>query len=212
MKVIVQMTCVYYDFETTGLNPFSEHIIEYCFMKSDGEYITSLINPGKQIDSNIERITTITNNMLSNSPTILEKKNEITTFLNICTNESNDLFLIAHNNANFDRFFFKNIYINEIVKNVISKPVENSETEYKTTMYYIDTIHLAKYVFRNKNRYNLKALCQLLSIEPGKHRAFSDTIALKKLYESLVKSLALLNEIDYNILIQDPSMVYNIIY
>lgn len=208
------MMCIYYDFETTGLNPFSEKIIEYCFMKHSGESITSLVNPCNQIDSNIERITTITNQMLSNSPTITEKKNEITTFLNICTNESNDLFLIAHNNANFDRFFFKNIYKNEILKNVISKPVtvDNINSVYRTNLFYIDTIHLAKYIFRNKKRYNLKVLCQICNIEPGKHRALSDTIAVKKLYESLVKTLSLLIEIDYNTLIQDPSIVYNIIY
>ena len=37
---------IYYDFETTGLNPFNNKVIEYAFLREDSsELISSLIDP-----------------------------------------------------------------------------------------------------------------------------------------------------------------------
>ena len=66
----------YFDFETTGLNPFHSKIIEYCFMKHDGTFIESLINPGFNISDKIESVTHISNNELINKPSIEQKKGD----------------------------------------------------------------------------------------------------------------------------------------
>ena len=47
----------YYDFETTGLNPFHNKIIEYCFIDSNNRQLQSLINPGFKINDVIKILT-----------------------------------------------------------------------------------------------------------------------------------------------------------
>ena len=191
---------VYYDFETTGLNPFHNKIIEYCFIDSRNNQLQSLINPGSEISDIISNITHISNDMLKDKPSINDKKNDIINFLNMCHNEY--VYLVAHNNNNFDRFFFKNIF----KEDSLWEPILNEKIR------YIDTIHLAKYLMPNQKMFNLKALCKYYSIEPGTHRATDDTIALKQLFEKLVYILAQKIKIDYEILIKNPKMIYNIIY
>ena len=44
-KKVENEQIIFYDFETTGLNPFRHKIIEYAFMKDTDDYISSLINP-----------------------------------------------------------------------------------------------------------------------------------------------------------------------
>ena len=56
---------VFYDFETTGLNPFHDKIIEYSFNKSNtNETLSNLVNPETSISPIITKITNITNEML----------------------------------------------------------------------------------------------------------------------------------------------------
>lgn len=191
---------VYFDFETTGLNPFHNKIIEYCFIDSTNKQLQSLINPGVEITDVIYNITKISNDMLKDKPSISNKKNDIIEFLNMCNTEC--VYLVAHNNNNFDRFFFKNIFKGDAVW----EPILNEKIK------YIDSIHLAKYLMPYQKMFNLKALCKYYSIVPGTHRAIDDTIALKKLFEKLVYILSQKEKIDYETLITNPKLIYNIIY
>ena len=55
-------TCetIYYDFETTGLNPFHDRIIEYAFVReNDDTSISSLVNPLKKFPKFITDLTGI---------------------------------------------------------------------------------------------------------------------------------------------------------
>ena len=63
---------VFYDFETTGLNPFYNKIIEYAFMKDKEpeDYISSLIDPETKFESKITQITGIHPDDLNDKPTI----------------------------------------------------------------------------------------------------------------------------------------------
>jgi DNA polymerase-3 subunit alpha (Gram-positive type) len=194
------MSLFYYDFETTGLNPYHEKIIEYSFIRQDNEAIQSLINPKAKFSDKIEMITQITNSMVEQAPTIEEKKDEITSFLNIYNSEC--VYLVAHNNSNFDRFFFKNIYKSDAVLG----PILNTKVK------HIDSIHLAKYLLPELKTFNLKFLCKKFNIVPGTHRAMDDTIALKLLFERLVWTLSFMEDIEYAKLIKNPQMIYNILY
>jgi DNA polymerase-3 subunit alpha (Gram-positive type) len=194
------MSLFYYDFETTGLNPYHEKIIEYSFIRQDNEAIQSLINPKAKFSDKIEMITQITNSMVEQAPTIEEKKDEITSFLNIYNSEC--VYLVAHNNSNFDRFFFKNIYKSDAVLG----PILNTKVK------YIDSIHLAKYLLPELKTFNLKFLCKKFNIVPGTHRAMDDTIALKLLFERLVWTLSFMKDIEYDKLIKNPQMIYDILY
>ena len=60
MKIFV------YDFETTGLNPFHDKIIDFCFYDLlTGKKVEGLVNPEREISSKITEITGITNEQLS---------------------------------------------------------------------------------------------------------------------------------------------------
>ena len=193
------MSIYFVDFETTGLNPYHSSIIEYCFMDYN-KSIDSLINPGFKFQAKIEEITGITNKMVEESPRIENKKNEICEFLNIYNCDC--IYLVAHNNSNFDRFFFKYIFKNDMVIG----PILSSKVK------YIDSIHLAKYLFPNVKSFNLKRLCNLFGIVPGEHRARSDTEALKNLFDRMLHILSQKINVDYNILLQNPKIIYDILY
>lgn len=194
------MSLFYYDFETTGLNPYHSKIIEYCFVCPKGNILESLVNPCIMFSDKIVEITGITNTMVQSMPPIEEKKQEISDFINLFNREH--VYLVAHNNSNFDRFFFKNIYKNDSVIG----PILNQKIR------YIDTIHLAKYLLPNTKTFNLKYLCKKFGILPGTHRARDDTLALKQLYEILLRILAKKEDIEYDKLIKNPKIVYDILY
>ena len=169
-------------------------------MNLDEKYIQHLINPGFAIADTITKITTITNDMLKEQPPIIEKKKEILEFLNLYQTECT--YIVAHNNCNFDRFFFKKIFKDDTLWN----PILNKKVK------YIDTIHLAKYLLPNNKQYSLGALCKYFNIIAGTHRAYSDTLALKELFKKLIIILSQKENIDYNTLMNNPELIYNIIY
>ena len=75
---------IYFDFETTGLNPYHDQIIEYSFIQEEDEpydlndeesykhntFITDLVNPMKKFEKKITDITGI-------HPDELEEKTDI---------------------------------------------------------------------------------------------------------------------------------------
>lgn len=194
------MSLFYYDFETTGLNPYHARITEYCFVSPKGDILESLVNPGIMLSDQIVEITGITNTMVQDMPSISEKKQDISEFINLFNSEY--VYLVAHNNSNFDRFFFKNIYKTDPVIG----PILNQKIR------YIDSIHLAKYLLPDTKTFNLKYLCKKFGITPGTHRARDDTIALKQLFEFLVRILGKKEDIEYDKLIKNPRLVYDILY
>lgn len=95
MKVIV------IDFETTGLAPGYDRVIEAAAVELVDGSITrrfqSLANPGMRISSFIEGYTGISNAMVKKAPPVAEMMAQLADFLG-------DAQLAAHN-ANFDRGF-----------------------------------------------------------------------------------------------------------
>ena len=74
---------VYYDFETTGLNPFHDEIIEYAFLnKSTGRTIEGLVKPETPVSNLIQNITKITNTMLEEEKPISGHIKKLEEFLN----------------------------------------------------------------------------------------------------------------------------------
>jgi DNA polymerase III alpha subunit (gram-positive type) len=98
-----QHQLVFYDFETTGLNPFHEEIIEYAFYNyHTGEKITGIVNPEKTIPSIVCSITKITNDMVRCEEPLEGHANILHSFLN-----RPNLIFVAHNGDGFDKFFLK---------------------------------------------------------------------------------------------------------
>jgi DNA polymerase III subunit alpha, Gram-positive type len=165
---------IFYDFETTGLNPFHDEVIEYAFFNyTTGEKLEGFIKPTTPVSSKITRITNITNEMLLNEDTLPVVVPKLETFLN----KDNCIF-VAHNNDGFDRFFLKRI--------CLKSPLLSHRLK---LWKYIDTIHLAKLILPQLRGFSLKKLAEYFNIVPGTHRAMDDTIALKDIYLKLIEKI-----------------------
>tara|TARA_Y100001970_G_scaffold213331_1_gene260631 strand:- start:95 stop:691 length:597 start_codon:yes stop_codon:yes gene_type:complete len=180
---------IFYDLETTGLNPYHNKIIEVAGIKYStekkkiiGEF-RELVNPKTPISSFITNLTGITNQMVENKDTI---DNVITRFIQFCG--ENNVYLVSHNNDGFDKLFLENI-------------VEYRKIIHK--IHFIDTLKLAKKLINNRKSYSLKNLCNYANITyENAHRALVDAKLLYKLYRFLISEnhsdLEYLNENDMN--------------
>ena len=101
----VDVKQIYFDFETTGLNPYYSKIIDFCFLKEpltsdlddsfindinkkansdfilNENYFSSLVNPEEKLKTKITEITNITSDMLVNKPTINQLASSINDFI-----------------------------------------------------------------------------------------------------------------------------------
>ena len=76
---------IYFDFETTGLNPYHNKIIEYCFMIEDNDYseISDIVDPEEKIEKKITDITNIHPDMFEGKDNIDAHILKIYNFANI---------------------------------------------------------------------------------------------------------------------------------
>ena len=109
---------IYFDFETTGLNPYIDKIIEYSFILENNEdydpndeesfkdntYISSLVNPRCKFEKKISEITGIHPDMLMKETTIKKHILYINGFINY-EKKNRNIYLIAHNCDSFDKLF-----------------------------------------------------------------------------------------------------------
>lgn len=100
-QLIRSADLVLFDFETTGLDPREDRIIEIGGQRiSHGEVVeefSTLVNPGRPISEQITKITGITNEMLADKPTAAEVLPKFLHFID-------SALLVAHN-AEFDMAF-----------------------------------------------------------------------------------------------------------
>ncbi len=93
-----QESIIFLDFETTGLDPIRDHIIEIGALKIDHEgydhTYEQLVKPPVDIDERITKITGITNEMVVGAANIVEAMTKLVEFIG-------DGKLVAHN-AEFD--------------------------------------------------------------------------------------------------------------
>ena len=188
---------IYFDFETTGLNVFNDRVIEYCFKdEKEQKTIQGLIKIKKKLSKEIENITGITDDMLSLAKKIDTHQDKMLSFLD----NGHNNYLIAHNGNNFDRFFLQRIL------------KKWGTTTINQNIKFIDTIHLAKYIFPGNKSYSQKNLCIQFNITSGNHRAEADVIALEKLYRILLFHLSNKINIKPHILINNPDIIYDLLY
>ena len=201
---------IYFDFETTGLNPYHDKIIEYAFIQEesgesyDGDYkhntyFNDLINPKIKFDKKITDITGIHPEELENKEDIYSHLPNIMSFINYGM-KTKEIYLVAHNCDSFDRLFLINA-----IKNY-GEPIDYKHIK------FIDTLNLCKILLPNIKSYSLKNMTKHFNIIPGEHRAMSDTIALRELYHKLVECLAKRINMDTNYILHNPSIVYDYIY
>jgi len=158
------------DFETTGLNPYSDRITEIAALRYRrgrivAEFVT-LIDPQRNIPEFLERKIGITNDMVRGRPIIEDKIEELCEFLG-------DDLLVAHN-TKFDLGF-----LNANVERVLGKTIGN-ET--------VCTLDLAGRNIENLGSYALQSVCDYLGIHRDKaHRAKDDAMAAAELYMRIMR-------------------------
>ena len=155
------------DIETTGGKFDCESITEIAILKYDGEKIldqfSSLVNPEKEIDSFVKKLTGINNQMLKNAPKFFNIAKRI-------INITDDCVLVAHN-ASFDYRVLK---------------TEFRRLGYNYSKKTLCTVNLSKKLIPNKNSYSLGKLTKNLGIPLKRnHRALDDAIATFNLFKLL---------------------------
>lgn len=173
------------DFETTGLNPQIDRIIEIGAVKlvegQIADSLSMLVNPGVPLSEDVIRITGIQDHMLMNEPGAEVAMPKLLAFIGNSP-------LAAHN-ASFDIAFLDN----ELKR--LNKEVKLPQ---------LDTLAFAQKLYPGLKRFNLGAICKHLGVSlKNAHRAVQDatataqvlTFMLRDVQEKGAISLADINEL-----------------
>ena len=169
------------DLETTGLDKYSDEIIEIAMVKFNQENFeiiesfSTFIKPTINIPDIISNITNIFDSDVQDAPVFNEIKKEIINFIW-------DTPLLWHN-VFFDRNFLIQKWIN-IKGNIV-----------------IDTFFLANFLHFNSPSLNLEMLCKFLEIPfSWMHRAFNDVNATISLFKKLIENFNKLKSLKKDLL------------
>jgi DNA polymerase III subunit epsilon len=156
---------VFFDVETTGLNPQSDRIIEVGIVRVKNDKVTneysSLVNPEIPIESIIHKLTGITDLELSSAPKFSDIYTEIQKILD-------ETIIVAHN-AIFDISFLAN---------------EFGRLKIYENMNYICSLQTSRKLYSNFAKHNLSAIVDRLHLDSGsRHRALSDARVLHQFFK-----------------------------
>ena len=164
-------TYVVFDIETTGFSSVKDHIIEIGAVKVENgrmtERYSTFVNPGVPIPFRITSLTSITDEMVMDSPKIDVVLPEFLAFVG-------DAVLVAHNAA-FDVGF-------------IEQNCKNLGLPHEYT--YLDTVALARVLLPTLSKYKLNVVAKALGISlENHHRAVDDAGATAEIFERFVSML-----------------------
>lgn len=169
---------VAFDFETTGLSPERDEIVEFGAIKFiDGKIVgqfESLIDPLRSIPADASRISGIDDSMVKGKPRLAEILPGFMAFIQ-------DSVLMAHN-AGFDLGFLRvgcTRVGHALPQNLV-----------------IDTQILARKAWPGQKSYSLQNLVAMLQIPPNKaHRALDDSLMCMKLFLACADRLSFMGDI-----------------
>jgi DNA polymerase-3 subunit epsilon len=166
-------TPIFYDTETTGIDPAAECIVEIAAYDPMGNRtFQKLVHPGRPIPLEASRIHNITDEMVKNSPSFAVVGKE---FVEFC---GENPILIAHNNDAFDFHFLRH----EFKRHQLVMP------EWR----FFDTLKWARKYRRDLPRHSLQFLRETYGIEANQaHRALDDVVVLHKLFSMMSGDLTI---------------------
>jgi len=173
---------IFYDLETTGLNPYHSKIIEIAALlysveqKKVIDRFSSLVNPGIHIPEKITKITKIDDEMVNNAPNLDTVLKEFINFSRL--NEECNIYFVAHNGDSFDKLFLR-------------QHLFNNQYQINANINHLDTMRFAQKLLPNVKRYSLNSLCLHYGIEQkNAHRADADTTHMVNVYHKLCEELS----------------------
>ena len=172
------MTTFVIDYETNGLNPFHDDVIEIAIkvLGTDKSFECLVIHQNKKgLPGKITEITGITNQLLKEKG--LNHKDAYTkmiSFIEENTSEEEPFYLVAHNGQGFDFIFFKKAL------RIMNKKFDNVR--------YVDSLFLSKVVNPSQYSHSMKTLCKVYNVvNEQEHRALGDVNALEKIMDIMMK-------------------------
>ena len=162
---------IWYDFETTGLNPFHEKIIEISARDNKGAIFDSLLKIDSVLSPDIIKITGITDEMLNTQGR--EYNQVIHDFYTYITSDTNNdrVFLIAHNGDAFDKIFLKT-------------QLKKLNLQLPSKVNFVDSIFVTKLLYPKLYSHSMASLGKYFAvINESAHRAAGDVNALIKLWD-----------------------------
>lgn len=173
------VTFVAFDFETTGLYPATDRIVEFGAVKFHGgtevDRFARLANPGMPISPDAAAVSGISDADVAGEPPVDEVVPEFVAFLE-------DAVLMAHN-APFDLGFLR-----AAVQRLDRTDIGNT---------IIDTQVLAMKAFPRRKSYGLQNLANELGLPPNRaHRACDDAIMCMRLFNRCVEELSFMGELE----------------
>ena len=162
---------VVFDIETTGFSPVNNRIIEIGAVKVCGgevvDRFSTFVNPQVPIPFEIEKLTSIRDDMVMDAPLIEEVLPEFLAFCEGCV-------LVAHN-ANFDMSF--------IMENARRQGLPDSFT-------YVDTVGISRVLLPNQAKHTLDAVAKTLNISlENHHRAVDDAECTAWIFVKFIQML-----------------------
>jgi len=166
------------DLETTGLDPYTDKIIEIGLVRLEGGKITgkyhTLINPNQPLHIKVKRLTGLEDRDLAGAPELADVLPEVVDFIGDSA--------IAGHNVDFDLGF---------LAAARGEPFRNLS---------YDTLELARLVAPDSPGFRLSTLCKAFNIElKTGHRALDDAVATARLLTVLIEKI---RKIDLDVLVQ----------
>ena len=205
------------DFETTGLNPYHDEIIEFAIKKyNDVSHIQSLVKPNKTflIPPKITEITGITTQMIFEGQNVVDSivaTEMMFNYLNDTYDGNGKIYLIAHNGIPFDFVYLRTL----VKKYCIQKNMGLKEIALfrnYDNIVFMDSLDIARSFVPHLYSYSQKNLCKIFNIvQNNAHRALGDVEDLEKVYYTIVNYG--INKFKYDKdLLQYPQKIFDRIY
>jgi len=182
------MVTIIYDFETSGLNPYHEDVIEIgCRCIETNEVFTCLVQPlsDRIIDDKVKELTGITNKMLKKEGLKpLDSYKSFFEFLYKIYIVNNDITMVAHNGSSFDDIFFKRMY-----RYLLGEGYSKYD-EMMNSIQFVDSLLLCKLLHPDRYSHSMESMCILYNItNESAHRAMGDVDALTILWNHLMNKI-----------------------
>ena len=207
------MNVFFIDFETTGLNPYHDEIIEFAIKQKDTEnFVSNVVRPNKTkvIPPKITEITNITNDMVFSNLSVnsMNACELIFTFLKENYSGEGFIYLIAHNGIPFDfvilRTLMKTYANGNDIKNI-------DLFDIYPIIKFIDSLDVSRKLVKDLDSYSQRNLCRVFNVvQENAHRAYGDVEDLNKVYNAVIKYGTNFYNLDIDL--NNTNVLYNYIY